>query len=149
MLIIGHESFEPEPDSSIIKFCSLIKTEYLNQFPNAWINGGYGNRLGESIMFVFGIQSPSQHQHLIEHNDPSRQIISIHDIKNGHFNQKITVENDHGYMSVSKEFGYRVKFGWRKKTATPDIIQNHIVRYFGKMKQIVEANKLGLPEDFH
>jgi len=41
----------------------------------------------------------------------------------------------------------RVKFGWRKKTGTPEQLLKHLDNYFKKMRKVVDANKDNLAHD--
>lgn len=91
----------------------------------------------------------------IWNNDYALQKFLIWDIeKDGILKDKVTVEASGSQsLSVKPEPGsYRafdsVKFGWRKKTGTPEQIVKHFDNYFAKVAKVIKANKDNIPGSY-
>lgn len=143
-----------EQQMNVEQFISHVKESYMRTFPRGWIyvrNGAMGK---DSLYFTIGIQPRDKISNGIEHNDPARQIISMYkcyNIDTKIMNDRIVAEGG-GSLSIkpgkdSFNAYDSVKFGYRKKTGTPEAILAHLDRYFAKMLTVVQANMNNLADD--
>lgn len=139
------------------EFVTKVKEAYLKEFPNGWIRGGIESGLGKYICFTTGIQPKEKISNKIEHNDPARQVFMIHECfihrNTDELKEKVTVELACGgsvYIKPDEGSYYAyctVKFGFRKKTGDIDKIYDHFVKYFKKMRKVVDENRDNIPYD--
>lgn len=131
----------------IEQFDKEIKEAYLAIFPQGWIKGGYRRGLGEYVAYRIGIQPRELHAHNIEENDPACQTIFIHGVENKAFTEKVEAEGMNMSLLIKPQPGEEwlayssVKTGYRKKTATPEKVLAHIIKYFDKLRTVVENNR--------
>lgn len=139
---------EAKEPLTVEQFKKRVVEAYLKLFPDAWIYVNIKHILGVNLGISFGIQNKKYHTNKIIDNDPSYHSILIQDIVDENtFQEKIEIDlNRGGSMSVKpigKSFYAfeRIKFGWRKKTATPEKVIEHLIKYFGKMRKVIDDNK--------
>jgi len=135
-------------------FLKEIESEFKKNFSKGWFEPSKG-ALGGGIYVKSGIQSKNEHSNGIKENDPAYQIIVFNGVELGKdLPEKFMVEvSTGGSLTVKPEEGShmaqgRVKFGWRKKTGTPEQILKHMKNYFSKMKKVYKANKSNM-FDYH
>ena len=148
-----NEYVEENKTLTVEQFSKKLKEAYLKLFPDAWINVRIQHMLGSSLSISFGIQNPKYHSNKIMDNDPSFHKILIQDmVDETIFNEKIEVDLLRGGALVVKPIGKsyfafeRIKCGWRKKTATPEKALQHLIKYFGKMRKVVDDNRSRIEE---
>ena len=143
---------QTQTSKEVEDFIKSVKDSFLKEFPKAWFDGSY-SRSFKTIDFEFGIQPKSKHANHIARNDPSHHKLIMHDIIDGEFPEKSTMEMlTGGALYVKPEEGSHlamgsVKIGYRKKTGTPAQIVKHLQNYFKKMKKVVNDNKDNLIDD--
>lgn len=136
-------------------FVEEIKRAYYEQFPKGWIYGGYKEYLGKFVSFTFGVQPKEKWANGIEHNDPARHVIMIHDCSVDGLAMKSKVKMEFAcggsiYIKPDKESFYAydlLKFGARKKSSSPEKIVDHLEKYFKTMRKIIDENRDKLKDD--
>jgi len=135
------------------EFIKKIEQSFKKNFSKGWFRPSKG-ALGGGMYIKTGIQSESKHSGGIYENDPAYQIIALRGVIMGKpLPEKIEVDLSVGAsLTIKPTEGShmaqgRVKFGWRKKTGTPEQILKHLDNYFGKMKKVFDANKDNMFED--
>mgnify|MGYP003645844243 CR=1 FL=1 len=131
---------------------AAIEKEYKKHFPKGKFSAKDHKGLGRYLSVSFGIQDPKKWANDIAGNDPALHSILLDLNDDGTFPTKITADMGQGgsmaIKSTNPHMAYgRVKFGWRKKTGTPDQLLKHMTNYFAKMKKVVDANQDNLAHD--
>ena len=122
---------EVKNSEELNKFMKKIEDGYKKIFLKSGIHVTNKQALGSSISIGLTLgKDKSEYASGIIQNDPFFQHIWIKPDTNGELPEKMTVTNQGGTMYVKSKNPYlafdRIKFGWRKKSGTPDVILKHI-----------------------
>lgn len=115
-------------------------------FPKSSVLAHYSSGISNSITISFRLGTKDHWSNGIAHNDPLYANLHIWfgdgrpgDTPKGEVPEKLTIEGGPKAL-YQKNFSNKVKTGWRKKSGTPDVIDKHLDRFFGKLKTLVRSN---------
>lgn len=139
------------------EFIDAIEAAYAKVFPKGHIRGRFFSAMGRpSLMFDTRLQGDlNKLPNKTPENDvaPQRFTVDVSDASpDSQLPDKITIEsNRSSSLLVRPAPGSgmafdSVRFGWRRKTGTPEQVVRHMTAYFQKMKKVLEANRKRLPK---
>lgn len=137
---------------TVESFKDDLTAAFKSKFPEANFSIRYTEQL-KSLYIVFGVQSPDKWNSNIQNNDPSLHKLFIYGLDEGEFSDtlQLDIAQGGGLIVKPEEGSYyaygRVKTGLRKKKGSPEQVKKHLVNYFTKLRNTVEANRDNLAHE--